>query len=158
MGQLSISHSHGHAFCAFLKDENVVLGADIELIEPRKPVFVADYFTDVERERVAAVSAECQPTLVTAIWSAKEAALKALHKGLSVDTRSVSCLIEPIETVSAEWQPFDIDIDRSRLPEAPDLTGIWCVFGRFVLTIATNATPPFAVDEIMYGHNATCPQ
>lgn len=155
-GQLSISHSNGHAFCAFLPNADAVLGADIELIEPRRPVFVADYFTDEEQERVAAVSAEMRPTLVTAIWSAKEAALKALHKGLSVDTRSVSCLIELDGTDSAEWQTFKIEIDNNRLPDAPELTGAWRVFGRFVLTIATNAAQPLAIAEHVYRHDVSC--
>ncbi|MCO5189201.1 MAG: 4'-phosphopantetheinyl transferase superfamily protein [Anaerolineae bacterium] len=137
-GQLSISHSHGHAFCAFLPDANAVLGADIELIETRQPVFVADYFTIEEQKRVAAASAAMQSTLVTAIWSAKEAALKALHKGLSVDTRSVSCLIAVNASDSAEWQSFTIEIDPKRLPDSPNLTGSWCVSNQFVLTVASS--------------------
>lgn len=137
MGQLTISHSHGHAFCALLCDDCAALGADMELIEPRRPVFVADYFTDAEKERVAAVAPESQPAVITAVWSAKEAALKAAHTGLSVDTRSVSCLIGPDGLHSAEWRSFTIDIDRRRLPDAPALRGWWRTLDPFVLTIAT---------------------
>ncbi|MCO5196312.1 MAG: 4'-phosphopantetheinyl transferase superfamily protein [Anaerolineae bacterium] len=137
-GQLSISHSHGHAFCAFLPDDKAVLGADIELIETRQPVFVADYFTIEEQKHVAAASAAMQSTLITAIWSTKEAALKALHKGLSVDTRSVSCLIAVNASDSAEWQSFTIEIDPKRLPDSPNLTGSWCVYNQFALTVASS--------------------
>lgn len=48
--ELSISHSHGYAFCAVAERP---IGADIEWIEPRSDEFIADYFTEAERAFVA---------------------------------------------------------------------------------------------------------
>ena len=64
--------------------------AILELIEPRSEAFVADYFTAEEQALVARVSASNRPQLCALLWSAKESALKALHEGLRLDTRSVT--------------------------------------------------------------------
>jgi len=85
---ISISHRSGLALCAVAFGD-VSLGCDLEMIEPRSDAFVADYFTEKERELVAQSSGEGRSLLVSLLWSAKESALKALHVGLRVDTRSV---------------------------------------------------------------------
>lgn len=141
----SLSHSHDHAFCAAIERPHCPIGADLERIEERVNGFVADYFTAEEQERVACCLSgknENTPhaprtTLINAIWSAKEAALKALHLGLSVDTRAVECLIEPFVEPPASWTPFVIQCDNNRLPRpAPELLGWWQVQDDFVLTVA----------------------
>ena len=133
---LSISHAHGHAFCAVVERPSWPIGADMEWIEPRSEVFVADYFTAAERELVSQAAGEMRDVLVTAVWSAKEAALKALHLGLTVDTRSVACLIEPVGERPLTWTPFTICTDATRLPQpAPPLTGWWRTYENFVLTL-----------------------
>ena len=65
------------------------VGADIEHVEPRDPAFVRDFFTTGEAERVWRCPAKQRDTLVTVLWSAKEAVLKVLRLGLTVDTRRV---------------------------------------------------------------------
>ncbi|MBE2224326.1 MAG: 4-phosphopantetheinyl transferase family protein, partial [Anaerolineae bacterium] len=73
---------------------------------------------------------------VTAVWSAKEAVLKALHLGLTVDTRSVACLLDVGEERPLTWTPFPIHCDDTRLPQAaPPLTGWWRTYENFVLTL-----------------------
>jgi 4'-phosphopantetheinyl transferase len=86
---LSISHRSGHAFCALSPGVSPSIGADIERVEPRAAAFVNDFFTPGEAERVWACPTTARDTLVTVIWSAKEAVLKALREGLRMDTRSV---------------------------------------------------------------------
>jgi 4'-phosphopantetheinyl transferase len=105
---LSISHSNGYGFAALHPtDERAVqVGADMELVEPRSWRFVEDFFTDEESEMLLCAPESTRDMLATAIWSAKEATLKALRLGLSVDTRCVSCLIEP--AARADWTPFSI--------------------------------------------------
>lgn len=142
---LSISHSHNHAFCAVVERPRHPIGADIEYIEERSDGFVEDYFTAEEQTRVAWYAKHDAPiathhaprtTLINAIWSAKEAVLKALHLGLSVDTRAVECLIEPFIEPSTNWTPFTIRCDNNRLPRpAPELQGWWQVQSDFVLTV-----------------------
>lgn len=123
---LSISHSHSHAFCAVVAAADFPLGADIEIIEPRPPGFAADYFTGAERALVERVSDAFRPTLETAIWSAKEAAFKAIRSGLTVDTRNVSCLIRDATTPD-DWTPFDV-VWELAAPGLPALGGWWRVW------------------------------
>ncbi len=138
---LSISHRDTHALCAvspWLSREGVEvkhLGVDIERIEPRTGSFAEDYFTEAELARVRRAPEWARDLMVTAIWSAKEAALKALHLGLTVDTRAVSCLIEPPKSVPETWTSFEICYDVARLNHAvPALIGRWQTMEEYVLT------------------------
>jgi 4'-phosphopantetheinyl transferase len=146
---LSISHSGDRAFCAAVgilsagEISGGMLGADIERIEARSPGFVKDYFTETESTLVGRAPARSRDILVTATWSAKEAALKALHLGLTVDTRSATCLIEPVLEDGAPWTPFHIEWDMRRLNnfsqprgDIPHLVGWWRIMDGFVLTLA----------------------
>jgi 4'-phosphopantetheinyl transferase len=133
--QLSISHSGDRAFCALVEDGGI--GADIERIEPRDWQFVEDYFSADEIRQVRLAPAEQSETVITAIWSAKEAALKALRLGLTVDTRSVSCSIG-WHNQSDGWAgvAFTFDNQLLGLDAAPALTGWWRRMDDFVLTVA----------------------
>lgn len=131
--RLSISHSAGAAFCALSGDEAV--GADIERVEPRHPAFAGDYFTPAELLQIAATDEARRDTMITAIWSAKEAALKALRLGLTVDTRRVECLPAP---PTGGWATVTITLDPA-LPGSRPLAGRWREQGGYVLTLATSA-------------------
>ena len=85
---ISLTHRAGRAACAVAMP-GVELGCDLEMVEPRSDAFVADYFTAAERSLVAQAAAADRPRLLALLWSAKESALKALHEGLRLDTRSV---------------------------------------------------------------------
>ncbi len=122
---LSISHSGGHSFCALHETAGpsgarLAVGADIEMNEARSERFVADYFAPTEASMVAAAAPAEQARLVTTIWSAKEAVLKALREGLRLNTRQIVCLPHPAR--AAGWTPFDISF-------SPDLqshyAGVW---------------------------------
>jgi 4'-phosphopantetheinyl transferase len=107
------------------------------LIQPRITDFAGDYFTAAEQVLVERCAEAWRPALVTAIWSAKEAVLKALRAGLRQDTRSVSCLIEPIDFSPDDWTPFVIQWDERSLEQPlPQLTGWWQVQNDFVLALA----------------------
>lgn len=133
---LSISHAHGHAFCAVVERPCWPIGADIEWIERRSTTFVEDYFTLEEQALVGQAAGEMRDVLVTAVWSAKEAVLKALHLGLTVDTCYVECLIAPLAERPSTWTPFAIRCNNGRLPQpAPQFTGWWRTWENFVLTL-----------------------
>jgi 4'-phosphopantetheinyl transferase len=134
---LSLSHSGDSALCALASDRDQVLGADLERIELRAEAFLADYFTPAEIAQVVCASPRVHATLVTALWSAKEAALKAARLGLTVDTRAVECRLAPPSTALASWSPFAVRWDQARLPRAaPSLQGWWRLTHGFVLTLA----------------------
>lgn len=145
---LSISHSHGLAFCALYAPEpNTAalgsvppqIGADVECIEARDAGFVTDFFTPGEIVRQAAAPPELHDTLVTTVWSAKEATLKALQCGLRADTRGVECELAPGLPVA--WTPFAVRLTGALAATFPaaHLEGWWRVWqteaAAFVLTL-----------------------
>lgn len=141
---ISISHSQQTGFCAAVTQTAWPLGADIERIEPRSPGFVAGYFTEEEQARVAQTAPLLRPMLATAVWSAKESALKAIRQGLRLDTRCVACLLAPVAVPPLDWVPFEIEWDARYLGSLagttmPTLTGWWRTQGDFVLTLAARA-------------------
>lgn len=127
---LSISHSADRAFCAL--GLGVPVGVDIERIEPRDPSFAADYFTPVELALLETAPPTRRDLFTTTIWSAKEAVLKLLRHGLTVDTRQVECL--PQQPNGRIWTPLALS---SRLAAGP-MSGWWRADQGFVFTIATD--------------------
>lgn len=85
---ISLSHRSGTALCAVAAATGT-LGCDLEAIEPRDEAFFYDYFTPEERTQVTQAPLAQRWTMLALLWSAKESALKALHAGLRLDTRSV---------------------------------------------------------------------
>ena len=130
--KISLSHRAGIACCATTPDA-IALGCDIEVIEPRSPAFLSDYFTPGERALIARGGITEVPRLTALLWSAKESALKALGVGLRADTRSVTvtdlhestCLSTP-ERV---WWPFLIKCASGTLH------GAWHSSGELVRTV-----------------------
>ena len=129
---LSISHAHGVAFCAAHKGSGWSLGVDIERIEPRHAQFAQTYFTAAEMHRLNQSQPEQVDCLLTAIWSAKEAALKALRLGLRADTREVQVNIRSFRCEPQEWSAFTIEWR----PGAVALQGWWRFWRGFVLAMA----------------------
>ncbi len=146
--ELSISHSYGAALCgAFWRPDDpshcARLGVDLERIESRSPDLFRDYFTASEHDyRTAGIDGTCDER-ATMIWSAKESALKALRKGLSVDTRAVTCLPLPdglaTDTIrlepAAAWRPLQVSCAPSLSSSVARATGRWCRRDDFVLTV-----------------------
>lgn len=129
---LTISHSQGYALCALAP--TAFIGADIERVAPRHPAFVHDYFTPTECAAVATAPYGQRDVLATTIWSAKEAALKALHLGLTVDTRRIACRVMPEQP---DWATLILECDPTL--KAPPLCGWWRVCEGYVLTLAVGA-------------------
>jgi 4'-phosphopantetheinyl transferase len=134
--KLSISHCDGYAFCALSDTCGVQIGVDIERIEPRAASFAEDYFTAHELDQLRAAPPDSRDTIVTLIWSAKEAALKALRLGLTVDTRTISCIVAPDPQVAAAWAALGIRCASGLLGEREyGFQGWWRQFAQYVLTM-----------------------
>ena len=134
---VSISHSHGAAFCAALwSDPNAeAVGADLERIEPRAEALVRDFFT--AEEMAASAGRGDRDVFVNCVWSAKEAVLKALHRGLTVDTRGVSCLPDTSGKESpGGWRSFGVRCSPDLLDNPAEIHGFWQARDGFVLTLA----------------------
>lgn len=152
---LSISHRGGRAVCALSPALSPAIGVDLEQVEPRSKAFVEDFLTSAEAARVWAVPPERRDTLVTAIWSAKEAVLKALREGLRIDTRAVevqhvagldagerapeeqlpALVLHRVgsDLASVDWRPVLIE---SALPGALRIAAWWRPESDSVLTMA----------------------
>jgi 4'-phosphopantetheinyl transferase len=139
---ISISHAAGRALCV-VGPSALALGCDLERVEPRSDAFVTDYFTAAERSVVARAAPHERPGLATLIWSAKEAALKALREGLRLDTREVE--VTPASGASMQgWCP----LVTTHAPSARRFDGWWRREGDLVATVAGDAPlgPPQALD------------
>ncbi len=107
---LTLSHSHGYACSAITRKtaNDVRIGVDIELIEPRPATFAEAFFTPTEQATVNAAPPALHDLLATALWSVKEATLKATRDGLTIDPRFVECRIRP--TRPRHWTPIRVSI------------------------------------------------
>ncbi len=130
---ISISHSNGLAACA-ITGHGGVIGCDVEEIEPHSDAFVADYFLETEQALLARSPVTDRPWLVTLLWSAKESALKALHEGLRLDTRSVQ--VQPGFGDGQEWRPVTVLAAAGRR-----FDGWWCHQGRLIRTLVSDPSP-----------------
>jgi 4'-phosphopantetheinyl transferase len=141
---ISLSHREGRALCAVALGA-IPLGCDLELIEPKTAAFISDYFTIEEQQVVAGVSPMAQSLAASLLWSAKESALKALHVGLSVDTRSVMvdrAIQRDIGQSDGTWRQFLV---HSADPVA--FYGWWRCEDDIIRTVISNAliNPPTSV-------------
>ena len=107
---LSISHRDGRAACVIAgmaPETALLLGCDLEIVEPRSEAFARDYFTAEEQERVAQAGPADRWRLLALLWSAKESVLKALRAGLRIDTRSIAADPAITQTPGADdWRPL----------------------------------------------------
>jgi len=132
---VSLSHRAGRALAA-VDDAGAALGADLERVEPRSALLVADFFTAAEAAAVAACSPAGRDRAIALIWSAKESALKARRTGLREDPRRMRVEADAI-TAPADaggdgaWRPLRIAVEGS-----PALPGWWRDDAGHVLTIA----------------------
>jgi 4'-phosphopantetheinyl transferase len=103
---ISLSHRAGQAICAVARP-GVMLGCDLEMVEPRSDAFAADYFAPDEQALVAGASPADRYRLLALLWSAKESALKALRVGLRLDTRCVSVSPSGLGQAGDDWHPLE---------------------------------------------------
>ena len=75
--------------------------------------------------------------LTTAIWSGKEAVLKALREGLRIDTRRMTCRFDAFDEPPQEWTPFTVAVDDGLALQFPGVwAGWWRADGRYVYSMA----------------------
>jgi 4'-phosphopantetheinyl transferase len=136
--EVSLTDRAGWAVCVVGRSGRE-LGVDLEIVEARSPGFVTDFLAPDERSTVAAWS-DASPgagdLAANLIWSAKESALKVLHVGLGVDTRTVEVRLSPLRrptpsTPASGWAPLSVTVESATMP------GYWRRDGLFVLTVVT---------------------
>jgi 4'-phosphopantetheinyl transferase len=135
---ISLTHRDGIAACA-VTGRKVLLGFDLEIVEPHSDAFITDYFTAEEQALLA--HSDDKNLLSALLWSAKESALKALHAGLRLDTR---CLVVRPSDCSAPVPPATRwNTLRVRYKSARVFNGWWQQAGKLVRTVVSDpAAPP----------------
>jgi 4'-phosphopantetheinyl transferase len=150
---ISLSHSSDRAMAALLFTDlpgaaRSAVGVDLERVTPRPAGFVRDFLTPAERAEVGASPEPGRALLANGIWSAKEAVLKALKLGLTVDTWKVECQLSPgelppppegLSPCESPWRRFSVRCAPEILPAAlhePELLGWWREDAGYVLTLA----------------------
>jgi 4'-phosphopantetheinyl transferase len=104
---ISLTHSSCRAAC-LLAAPGIDLGCDLELIEPRSDAFIRDYFTDEEQRFIQCAGENERSQLATLLWSAKESALKALHEGLRMNTRTLAVHVGEMARVIDGWRALEV--------------------------------------------------
>jgi 4'-phosphopantetheinyl transferase len=137
--EISLSHSGGLAICA-VAGPDAVIGCDLEIVETHSAAFIRDYFTDEERAEIARAPASHQPSLVSALWSAKESALKALQEGLRLDTRSVSGRLCGWADDVHRWYPLQVECEQGEV-----FHGWWQRAGNMVRTVVARPEPAMPI-------------
>jgi 4'-phosphopantetheinyl transferase len=130
---VSISHRDGRALVA-VAPANASMGCDLEIVELRTDAFVRDFFTEEEVTKVQSChEAEARQVVVSLIWSGKESALKALHTGLRMDTRSLSVQYAFESVSGTPWKQLRvIGLDGK------SFEGWWLRSGAWLRTIVTS--------------------
>lgn len=109
---VSLSHCDGVGLCALTR-RPTLLGCDLEKVELRTWSFVTDYFTPSEQNIVASCNPpELRSSIITLIWSAKEAVLKALETGLRADTRSLTVNFSGGTFSQTTWQSLTVRTEQ----------------------------------------------
>jgi 4'-phosphopantetheinyl transferase len=121
---LSLSHREGLALAA-IADAPMVVGCDLERLEPRSDAFVADWLAPSE-QALAGADRVLVPNLV---WTAKEAAAKVLREGLRLDVRSAVTRLDEGAGVDG-WRPLTV-----AWPDG-EIHGWWRIQRGFVMTVA----------------------
>lgn len=135
---ISITHCNGVAACA-VTGPGVAMGCDLEAIEPRSDAFVADYFVAGEQALIVGAPVPDRPWLASLLWSAKESALKALHEGLRLDTRSVQA--QPDLSSAAEgWRAVTVSAGDGRR-----FQGWWRHDGKLIRTVVSDPFPKLPI-------------
>ena len=154
---VSNSHSHGAALAAAAWVDGlaasgwrVAIGADLEWVEPRSEGFVRDFLTEPER-RYCATGGDERHLRANLVWSAKEAVLKVLQRGLNADTWWLTCLPGDdargreqgspgvrlsVEPDGGEWRPFSVWCDDRLGATGAEFAGAWREIDGYVATIA----------------------
>jgi 4'-phosphopantetheinyl transferase len=146
---ISLSHRAGIGVCV-LASSHVLLGCDLEIIEPHSDAFAAEYFTAEEQALAATTSELERPRLLSLLWSGKESALKALGEGLRLDTRSVIVSL-PARSSSAPngWSPLQVSNTNGQT-----LHGWWSQSGNLLRTML-GAPPPDIPIHVAQEHCVT---
>jgi 4'-phosphopantetheinyl transferase len=115
----SVSHSGGRVVLAFSR--GIAVGVDIELIRPKVEIeaIVRRYFSPLEAEPFLSLPAARRTEAFFAVWTRKEAFVKARGEGLTCPLDAFAVTVEPAGpprlvrapagAAAGEWSLGDLD-------------------------------------------------
>ena len=86
--EVGVSISHGDGVAVAVAVAHGRVGIDRERIAARSPAFVSDWYTVDEADRYGA-----DPVSLTAVWTVKEAVMKAIGAGMAVHPREIGVIL-----------------------------------------------------------------
>lgn len=95
--QFNLSHSGGMALIAIGRGFEIGVDVELERAVPDALELAANYFTPDELRMLAALPADARDHAFLVGWTRKEAFLKALGLGITVDLRSVEVGLQNVE-------------------------------------------------------------
>ncbi len=135
-GRLSLSHSGNATIVAFSPDSDARVGVDIERLEERTAQMTDLFFTPHESRWVASFEGYQLSLAQNLVWSAKESYLKAIGKGLHLDTRKVAIgNVDLVNSNSGIWH--DIAFSTSNQDELR-YTMVFQARRNYVLTLCAD--------------------
>jgi 4'-phosphopantetheinyl transferase len=143
-GSISLSHSAGSVLAAF-SHTTLRMGVDLERVEVREAAFAQDFFTEQELRMVESARAEERDGLITLIWSAKEAVLKAIGTGLRIDTRKIN--VDPDRTAYYDGR-WSVAKAHCEAAGADALQLLWRREADFVFCICILGGQDFRITEV----------
>jgi 4'-phosphopantetheinyl transferase len=109
--EFNVSHSHDMALLAFTKKHSI--GVDIEKINNHfNPAVAKRFFSEPEYTHLMNRESSAQAALFYAIWSRKEAVVKAIGEGLHFPLKSFSVLVDQLELVDKTWHLKSVNIHK----------------------------------------------
>jgi 4'-phosphopantetheinyl transferase len=137
---LSITHCGGVALAALARRENLRLGVDLEVVQPRGESFEAVALSPSELLNSRGLCGETRWRAITRIWVLKEALLKAIGIGLRLPLPLLSVRCAGDGSWSAELDAISFSVD----PRARHLHPLLRNLDR-----AAIAAIPFALGEAL---------
>jgi 4'-phosphopantetheinyl transferase len=152
---VTISHLGGHTLCAAECEPGGgaprrTLGIDLGEVEPRSSAFAATFLAEDEQRRVREAAPGERDLVANVVWCAKEAVLKALGLGLTVDTYAVRCLPGEVAADPGEWdlapdggawRVLAIACDPALVAGGARVRGIWRQLGGGLVGALAERTP-----------------
>ncbi len=134
---LSISHREGIGL-AVVGRGGVVVGGDLEVVEPRSDAFVREWLAPTEQAMVDAARAHGRHhETACVIWSVKEAAAKVLREGLRLDVRRAVVSLDQHDSGDG-WRPSVVEWTAG----GPTIAGWWRIDEVLVIAVAGDRPTP----------------
>ncbi|HXW58652.1 MAG TPA: 4'-phosphopantetheinyl transferase superfamily protein [Solirubrobacteraceae bacterium] len=133
---VSLSHRAGRSLAA-VAAAPIVVGCDLELVEPRSAAFVREWLTPGEQALLASCAEGEHARFANLAWAAKEAAAKVRRSGMRLDLRHAAVTPALDEPREGGWRALLVRWEEG----AGATAGWWREDSGFMMAIAGEPAP-----------------